>query len=144
MSVSAVDCVQSAIQHTRQQLFTEFRFGQWSRLALVAILAGELHVGGCNFGSLGQFASQRPKTGQEFLASPFPHIDPARIAQFAGLIAAVVALAIVMFFVFLYINSVFRFILFDSVLRRNCSISEGWHTNELDYLPFSRQKMFYC
>jgi MFS family permease len=33
---------------------------------------------------------------------------------------------IVLAFVFLYISSVFRFILFDSVLRRECSISEGW------------------
>ena len=126
MSVSAVDCVQPAIQHTRQQLFAKFRFGQWSRLALVAILAGELHVGGCSFGNLGQFAQQRPRSGQEFLASPFPHIDPARIAQFAGLIAAVVVLVVILFFVFLYINSVFRFILFESVLRRECSIGDGW------------------
>jgi MFS family permease len=29
-------------------------------------------------------------------------------------------------FVLLYINSVFRFILFDSVVLRHCSISEGW------------------
>jgi hypothetical protein len=34
--------------------------------------------------------------------------------------------AVVLAFVFLYINSVFRFILFDSVLRRQCSIGEGW------------------
>jgi hypothetical protein len=34
--------------------------------------------------------------------------------------------AIVFSFVFLYINSMFRFILFDSVLRRQCSIGEGW------------------
>jgi MFS family permease len=33
---------------------------------------------------------------------------------------------IVLAFIFLYINSVFRFILFDSVLRRQCSIGEGW------------------
>ena len=94
--------------------------------ALVAILAGELHVGGCSFGNLGQFAQQSPRSGQEFLATPFPHIDPARIAQFAGLIAAAVVLLVILFFVFLYINSVFRFILFDSVLRRECSIGDGW------------------
>ena len=126
MSVSAVDCVQPAIQHTRQQLFSRFRLGQWSRLALVAILAGEVHVGGCNFGKLGQFASHRPKLGENSVAPPFPPIDPARIAQFAGLIAAILILAVILFFVFLYINSVFRFILFDSVLRRECSIGEGW------------------
>jgi hypothetical protein len=43
-----------------------------------------------------------------------------------GLIAIAILAVIVLAFVFLYINSVFRFILFDSVLRRQCSIGEGW------------------
>lgn len=124
MPVSAVDCVQPAIQHAREQLFTRFRFGQWSRLALVGILATELHAGGCNFGSF-NIPLHQPRRN-ELLAAPFPHIDPSRIAQFAGLIAATVLLGIILYFVFLYINSVFRFILFDSVLRKYCSISEGW------------------
>ena len=129
MSVSAVDCVQPAIQHTREQLFRRFRIGQWSRLALVGILAAEMHASGCNFGNfgnLGQVLSQPPRRSNEFLAAPFPHIDPARIAQYAGLIAAAILLAMIVFFLFLYINSVFRFILFESVLRRECTIGEGW------------------
>lgn len=126
MPVSAVDCVQPAIQHTREQLFSRFRWGQWSRLALVGILAAEMHVGGCNFGGFNFPISPSQRRGREFMAAPFPHIDPARIAQFAGLILAIVFLAIILFFVFLYISSVFRFILFDSVLRRQCSIGEGW------------------
>jgi hypothetical protein len=121
---SAVDCVQPAIQHTRDQLFSRFRWGQWTRLALVGILAAELHVGGCNFGNF-NLPINRPRRN-EFLPAAFPHIDPARIAQFAGLIAVAILLGIILFFVFLYINSVFRFILFDSVLRKNCSIGEGW------------------
>lgn len=124
MPLSAVDCVQPAIQHTREQLFRPFRWGQWSRLALVGIIAAELHVGGCNFGNF-NLPVYRPRR-DEFLAAPFPHIDPARIAQFAGLIAVAALLAVVLFFLFLYINSVFRFILFDSVVRKNCSIGEGW------------------
>lgn len=124
MPVSAVDCVQPAIQHAREQLFTRFRFGQWSRLALVGLLAAELHVGGCNFGNF-NLPIYRPRRN-EFLPAAFPHIDPSRIAQFAGLIAAAALLAVVLFFIFLYINSVFRFILFDSVLRKYCSIGEGW------------------
>jgi hypothetical protein len=59
-----------------------------------------------------------------------PPLDPAHISahigQFLGLIAVGIFAAIVLAFVFLYINSVFRFILFDSVLRRQCSIGEGW------------------
>ena len=127
MRLSAVDCIQPAFQHVRDQLFRPFRFGQWSRLALVGLLAAELYTGGCNFNGLNIPLPQHPPRGQEFLGtSPFPDIDPARIAQFAGLIAAVILVAIVLFFVFLYLNSVFRFILFDSVIRKHCSISEGW------------------
>ncbi len=139
MPVSAVDCVQPALQHTKEQLFTPFRWGQWSRLALVGILAAEMHVGGCNFGNIGGNWPHIPHKNQsEFLPSgmawdlsPF---NPARIpahisehiAQFLGLIVVGIFVLIVLAFVFLYINSVFRFILFDSVLRRHCSISEGW------------------
>jgi hypothetical protein len=124
--VSAVDCIQPAIQHAREQLFKPFRWGQWFRLALVGILAAELHSGGC---SVPNFNSPitHPQRGNGFLPPGFPHIDPARIAQFAGLIAAAILLALVLFLLFLYVSSVFRFILFDSVLRRQCAIGEGWN-----------------
>jgi hypothetical protein len=125
--VSAVDCVQPALQHAREQLFTRFRFGQWSRLALVGILAAELHVGGCNFGNFGGSWPRVPRKSQnEILPSGMPPIISEHIAQFIGLIVVGVFAAIILAFVFLYISSVFRFILFDSVLRRQCSIGEGW------------------
>jgi len=123
------------LQHTRQQLFTRFRFGQWLRLALVGILAAEVHVGGCNFGNLGQLGNYPRKSGTEFLPSsraPFdlpsfvPRHIPEHLSQFIGLIVVVIFAAVVLGFVFLYINSVFRFILFDSVVRRECSISAAW------------------
>lgn len=136
MPVSAVDCVQPALQHTRQQLFSPFRWGQWSRLALVGILAAELHVGGCNFGNLGNTWPRAPRRSPNELLpsssmpSSFPPFDPRHISehlwQFIGLIVLGIFALVVLGFVFLYISSVFRFILFDSVLRRQCSISEGW------------------
>jgi hypothetical protein len=125
LPLSAVDCVQPALQHTRDQLFRPFRFGQWTRLALVGFLAAELHTSGCNFNSF-NFPVPQQRRGQEFVSAPFPHIDPARVAEFAGLIVAIMVLAFILFFVFLYLNSVFRFILFDSVIKKRCSISEGW------------------
>ncbi len=137
MPVSAVDCVQPALQHTRQQLFSPFRWGQWSRLALVGILAAELHVGGCGFGNLGNHWPHIPhKDGSTLIpssASPFgvPPFNSAHmsqhIAQFLGLIIVGFVAIFVLAFLFLYISSVFRFILFDSVLQRRCSIGEGWH-----------------
>jgi hypothetical protein len=133
--VSAVDCVQPALQHTRAQLFTRFRFGQWSRLALVGILAAELHVGGCNFNGLNLPFNHPRHPGREMLPSSsllsgLPGFNSAHIsehiAQFLALFVVGAFVAIVAGFVFLYLNSVFRFILFDSVLRRECSIGGGW------------------
>jgi hypothetical protein len=128
MPISAVDCVQPAIQHAREQLFTRFRWGQWSRLALVGILAAEIHAGGCGGFPNFNVPISRPRVGGHgFVAPPFfPHIDPARIVQFAALIGAVLVLAFILFFVFLYISSVFRFILFESVLKKQCMIGDGW------------------
>lgn len=132
MPFSAVDCVQPAIQHTRDQLFRPFRFGQWSRLALVGVLAAELHASSCNSHFNLPVSSQPHRTQGRFtLATPFPHFDPSHfdpshLAQFMGLIIVAVLLATILFFVFLYINSVFRFILFESVLKKHCSISQGW------------------
>jgi len=64
------------------------------------------------------------------LPAGFPRFNPAHIpehlGQFLGLIVVAISALIVLSVVFLYINSVFRFILFDSVLRRECSIGGGW------------------
>jgi len=57
--------------------------------------------------------------------STTPHI-PEHLGQFIGLIVLGLAAAMVVGLIFIYINSVFRFILFDSVLRKHCSITEGW------------------
>lgn len=135
MPASAVDCIQPALHHTRSQLFTHFRWGQWARLALVGILAAELHVGGCGFSNLGRGWPHAPhKTQNPFLQSRlpqgFPPLNPAHlsehIGQFIGLILLGMLAVFVLGFIFLYISSVFRFILFDSVVRRECSISAGW------------------
>lgn len=132
MPLSAVDCVQPAIQHTRDQLLRPFRFGQWSRLALVGILAAELHTSGCNFNGFNFPISPQQRRGHAFATRAAfqhfdpSHLDPSRIAQFAGLIVAMVVLAVILGFILLYISSVFRFILFDSVLKKRCSLGEGW------------------
>jgi hypothetical protein len=125
LPVSAANCVQPAVRHTREQLFTSFRWGQWSRLALVGLLAAEIHAGGCGLGRLNLPSWQRRHQVPTQITQ-FPHIDPARILQFALLIVAGVLCALVVGVILLYISSVFRFILFDSVLKKHCSISQGW------------------
>jgi hypothetical protein len=124
LPVSAIDAISPAFQHTKQQLFQPFRAGQWARVALVGLLAGELTTGSCNsfHGNV-----QAPRHPQQLVASPFPNIDP-------GLLVLLVALLLVLGFIFwillLYISSVMRFILFDSVIERNCRIREGWNRRQ--------------
>jgi hypothetical protein len=123
LPISAVDAISPAIEHTRRQLLQPFRFGQWMRLALVGLLAGELSSGGgCNVPSMPGGghggAGQLPGWGS---------FDPA---LFAGLIAILIFSAFVLAIVFMYISSVMRFILFDSVLAKECHIRDGWNARQ--------------
>jgi hypothetical protein len=113
---SAVDAISPAFEHTKRQLLQPFRFGQWVRLALVGLLAGELSSGGFNIPNPSNFNGTRHGHG-------LGGIDPM---LFVGLIVTVIVTAFVLGIVFMYISSVMRFILFDSVLAKECHIREGW------------------
>jgi hypothetical protein len=124
LPISAVDAITPAFEHTKRQLVQPFRFGQWVRLAVVGLLAGELSSGGgCNSRSFSNFnLPQHPGT-QHFLPSDLAGTNPA---LFAALIVVIVVAALVLGVVLMYISSVMRFILFDSVLAKECHIREGW------------------
>ena len=124
MPVSAIDAISPAFQHTKQQLFQPFRAGQWTRLALVGLLAGELTTGSCN--SFNTHV-QAPRHPQQLVAAPLPNIDPGLLVL---LVAFLLTLGFVFWLLFLYINSVMRFILFDSVIERNCRIRAGWNRRQ--------------
>jgi hypothetical protein len=117
LPISAIDAVGPALQHTKQQLLRPLRVAQWVKLAFVGFLAGELSSGGCN----GSFRSPtRPTGGQHF---PFPHPN---LMLYASLIAMLIVLATILWIVFLYVSSVMRFILFDSVVAKHCEIRRYW------------------
>jgi hypothetical protein len=123
LPISAVDTITLAFHHTKRQLIQPFRFWQWTRLAFVGLLAGEMGSGGgvnfpTNFNIPQQGGSSR-----HFLPGGLPHIDPAVMG---GLIAVLIVTGLVFFIVMLYISSVMRFILFDSVLAKECHIRDGW------------------
>jgi hypothetical protein len=126
LPISAVDSISLAFQHTKQQLLRPFRVGQWTRLALVGLLAGELSSGGgCNFN-----VPQVPhRTGgsENLLGLAFPSVDPV---LFGGLIALVVVLSLLLGILLIYVNSVMRFILFDSVVAKQCRIRQGWNRRQ--------------
>jgi len=121
--ISAMDSITLAFEHTKRQLFKPFRFGQWVRLGLVGLLAGELGSGG----NLHLPSHSNQQTSVPALGELFHKIDPAILAS---LITVLVITGIVLFFVMAFISSIMRFILFDSVLTRQCRIREGWRRRQ--------------
>ena len=123
MPISAVDTITLAFQHAKRQLVQPFRFWQWTRLALVGLLAGEMgSSGGCNAPANFNFP-QQTGTSRHLLDTPFGGVD---LATYAGLIAVMVGAAVVFAVVMMYVSSVMRFVLFDSVLAKQCHIRAGW------------------
>jgi hypothetical protein len=118
--ISAMDSITLAFEHTKRQLFKPFRFGQWVRLAIVGLLAGELGSGG----NLNLNSHSGPPASVPSLPDIFHKIDPAILAS---LITVLVITGMVLFFVMAFISSIMRFILFDSVLTRQCHIRAGWN-----------------
>ncbi|MGB6431242.1 MAG: hypothetical protein WBF06_11695 [Candidatus Acidiferrales bacterium] len=123
MPISAADAINPAFEHTKQQLLHPFRFAQWARLALVGFLAGELGSGGCNFNSA---VPNLHGKSQPFPGTALPPEIANHFAAIAALIAGLAVIGLGLTLLFLYIGSVMRFILFDSVVAKQCHIREGW------------------
>jgi hypothetical protein len=119
LPISAVDAINPALRHTKEQLLHPFRAAQWAKLAFVGFLAGELSSGGCNGGSFQ--TPGNPRGGQSL---PLPQMN--NLLVYASLIALLIVVAVVLWIVFLYVSSVMRFILFDGVIAKRCEIRRGW------------------
>lgn len=124
MPLSAVDSITPALEHTKQQLFKPFRIGQWTKLAFVGLLAGELGSNGCNRSNF-QFPGHpggAPSTGIPGSLG----IDPALLAALGALLGAIIVAALAIGIILMYVGSVMRFVLFDSILARECNIRWTW------------------
>jgi hypothetical protein len=124
LPISSVDAINPAFHHTKQQLLKPFRFGQWARLAFVGLLTGEVGSGGgCNFNwPAPQHTKPAGRVVNAGFPSPLTHHPGWNIATIVFLFFAGIALCLL----FLYISSVMRFILFDSVITKECHIRKGW------------------
>jgi hypothetical protein len=123
---SAVDVISTAFAHAADQLAEPFRLGQWARLALLALATGELGSGsGCGNVFRG-FPTQFPKPSHNFMdpKDVLSGIDPALMVT---LLLIVLGGGLILMLVWIYVASVSRFVLFESVLRKNCdSLMAGW------------------
>jgi hypothetical protein len=135
--ISAVDAISPAFQHAKQQLLQPFRASQWAKLALVGFLAGELSSGGCNSG--GNFHIPRNHSQQYLTGGPFSSLDPM---MYASLIAALIVAGAILWILFIYVNSVMRFVLFDSVVNRRCEIRRSWRVRHAAGLRYFVWQIF--
>ena len=126
MPISAIDAINPAFNHAKKQLFEPFRFSQWWRLGLVGMLAGEMGSGGGFHGNFNIPSTHRQGGSEQFLASAWPKLFSDHPLIVAGLIAFMVVAGIGLIVLFTYVSSVMRFILFDSIVTRECHIRQGW------------------
>jgi hypothetical protein len=123
--ISALDAISPAFQHTKQQLLEPFRITQWARLALVGLLAGELSSGG---GCGTHFPL--PHAGRTTTHISATGLAAAHPLLLALAIGALVVLGLLLAVLFVYLNSMMRFILFDSVVEKDCQIRRGWRRRQ--------------
>jgi hypothetical protein len=126
LPISAVDAISPAFQHAKQQLLQPFRFSQWVRLAIVGFLAGELgSSGGCN-SHFNLPSTNYPRGSEHFHGTGLPPQIAHHLALLSAFIVPLILMGLVLFVLFLYVNSVMRFILFDSIIAKECHIRQGW------------------
>ena len=122
---------------------------------MVGLLAGELGSGGgCNR-TFTNFNIPRGDNGRHFLGQAgsmhgwamhswaMQDWSMPNLAIYAGLIAALVASLLVLGVILMYVSSVMRFILFDSVLTRECRVGEGWSRRQGPGLRYFVWKLLY-
>jgi hypothetical protein len=98
---------------------------RWWRLAVVCLLTGEF-AGGGGGGPAGNFHFPRtqPKGGNGFFA--LPHIPWGDLLTWLPWILAGASLLVLLVLLWIYISSVYRFVLFDSVLHDRCELKGSW------------------
>jgi hypothetical protein len=137
--LSAVDCIAPAFAQTKQQLFAPFRLQRWMRLALVCLITGEF-AGGGGGGPSGNFhfPASQTTSGKSLLA--LPPINWGKFLPWLPWILAGAALLFLLIFLWVYVASVYRFVLFDSVLYDRCELKGSWGRWE----PRGRSYFYWC
>src|SRR5258708_23102679 len=98
---------------------------------MVGLLAGELGSGGgCNGNFNIPSSTHRQGGTEQFLSQDWPKLLGDHPLMSASLIAILVLVGLGLVVLFTYIGSVMRFILFDSIVARECHIREGWARRE--------------
>lgn len=123
-SLSAVDAISPAFDRTRRQLFHPFRLGFWLRMGLVALASGEFYSSSGWGGLHLSLPVSGRSPGRFLLAAVRPHWE--YLKRYLPWIILFGALIFIGMILWIYVSSVFRFVLFNSVLNGDCSIRSEW------------------
>jgi hypothetical protein len=126
--LSGVDAISPAIERTKRQLFAPVRFRHWLRLATLCLLTGEMTGGGGGGWTGLNLTIPNTNRGGKGLLNPatWPNpVDP-RLMEYLPWIAAGVFVIFALALVFVYVASVFRFVVFETVLYDRCELMNGW------------------
>ncbi len=123
--LSAVDSISPAFADTKRVLFRPFRFGVWSRMAVLGLLTGEFAGGSWSGSSNVTVPSQQGgRRLSELLLSTAP--TWSEVQKYLPWIVLGMLLLLLLGLAWIYVSSVSRFILFDAVLNRRCELRQGW------------------
>ena len=122
--LSAIDSISPAFNHTKQELFQPFRLAFWARMALVAVTTGEFYSSGGWSGF--RYAAMGPRGGTNNRYQTFAGPNLEYLRQYFPLIVLGALLLVAGVIFWLYVSSVFRFILFNAVLTNRCNLKEEW------------------
>lgn len=125
--LSAIEAVSPALEQARQQLFKPFRFWHWARLAFIVLVTWDFSGGGGggNF-NIPAIPSGSGKREDEFAFFASPDLSWGRIQEFLPWIIVGIGIVLALVLVLMFIACVFRFVLFEAVLRNKCEIRAGW------------------
>jgi len=136
--LSAVDCIAPAFAQTKRQLFAPFRLKRWARMALICLITGEFAGGGGGPSGNFNLPTSHPRSGKSLFA--IPNIDWSKFLPWLPWILAGVVLLFLFIFLWIYVASVYRFVLFDSVLHDRCELKGSWRRWE----PCGRSYFYWC
>jgi hypothetical protein len=120
--LSAIDAISPAFERMKAMLFRPFHLKTWLKLGFIGWIAGASTLSG-NF----NYSAPSMPPGQSFPS--LQEVEPAVrnfLTHYWPLIAAMAAFIVAISLVFAYLSCRFRFILFDSVLRKDAQIRRGW------------------
>lgn len=118
--LSATSAIEPALERLKSMLFRPFRFTTWLKIGFIGWLAGAAGSSGSfniPSGSHGDGGDVAHDVGRAISSWMHEHVL---------LILLIIAFLTMVGLIFLYISCRFRFILFDSVLRRDAQIGRGW------------------